>query len=436
MKNLKWLLYSTSLTLITVFLYTFQDTAFASSEILVSDSVAGVDAHHATIATNVGGDSFIVWQESSVGSPDVVKGKVIHTSRMMVSTISPSFKISMLGLSDIVPDVASDGHNRFIVVWSSKDSSGFYQVKARLFNANGDALGSDFVVNDGYLVNGSPTLPPRPNLDARQTFPSKKTFLGANFPDVAMNSLGQFVVVWDQWDGQQQNRYMRKFDRNGSPVSSSTRLNTRTTTLAYSGLPDIDINDQGDVVVAWSVDYAGISAIAYRYWNLAVGMPTGDEMLISLPKVGFHQVRPMVSINAQGDALIVWSEEQRDGPRTAIFARTYSAVSGLWSAVFSPKAYKTQPSRITGLMLSTGETLLGYSPIVSSNKAIVLEKMNNVPISIRSGVVTAIQSGYQRRAALSLLEATKYNWLVTTWEGAAQMGDLQSIYCKVIRLKK
>lgn len=404
--------------------------AFAYDEFIVNDPVADADADHASSAVNKHGDIFVVWNEQQLNLPYVVKGKVIYGA---TGKSSPIITISEPGspTSNLAPSVASDGKGLFVVAWTSRHPSGNFQVKARLYGRYAFAFGDEFVVNDEYLKNGAPAPAPWPNPQAIQDWPSKKTFLYANFPSVAMNASGRFVVVWDQWDGQQQNRYIRLFNKWAKAKSPSVQLNAFGTTLAYSGLPDVDVNDQGDIIVAWSEDYLGTSAIAYRQFNLSDSSLVGDESLIFLPSASYHQVRPMASINASGDALISWSEIPADGSPTSVYASKYEAATGLWSAPFSPVQYLNNANRIVGKLLSTGELILGYSPYVSGTKDIVLETFSNALMPQKTKIVNQTQAGVQVRAAFALLEAS-YNWLVVTWE--SDQNGSRNVYCRLYRL--
>lgn len=400
-------------------------------ELVVSEQ--GVVSDHATVAINRQGTFFVTWNVQDAGGRYAVKAKIFNQLDPYGSPVIAISDVNDIH-NNLVPDVSSDGLYRFVVVWSSQISQSHFQVKAKILSKDGAVLVNTFVVNDTYLNQVPPV--PRPNPSAKQNWPSPQSFLYVNFPDVAMNKSGDFVVVWDQWDGAQQNRYIRYYNKKGVPYVQALRLNNFPTTLAYSGLPDVDMNDNGDVVVAWGEDFGGTSAIAYRYFNLADGAIIGDEVLIQPRALASReQVRPMVSINAKGDALISWSE--REGASTAVYAAKYDQVSQQWGRTLSPRLYRYQANRMTGVILSSGEVIVGYSPFVMGSKNIVVQRFSSnfgatPPLFV--SVLNQYQVGTQMRAAFAMQEGTLFDWLVTVWDSDGVMG--QGVHARVAQFSK
>ncbi len=107
------------------------------------------------------------------------------------------------------PAVASDDQGAFVVAWQSdmaEDGSGL-GIFARLFAADGQPLAGPFGVNTHTTGN-----------QAR--------------PSVARSPDGTFIVIWDSdgaQDGDGKGIFAQRFDADGAPLASETRLNVFTT---------------------------------------------------------------------------------------------------------------------------------------------------------------------------------------------------------------
>lgn len=253
---------------------------------VAAENQIDVLGNHATISINSQNQSMVVWHHDNGGS----FGKSIQAD----GTIISEFTISAEGK---YPDIDKDGNSHFVIVW------GLYpplwptaEVRANIIDINGNIILSGIVVNDDILAY--------PHTDYIR-------------PDVAMNSQGDFIVAWDQGD----KIFVRLFDSTGLALSPSVALNNFSQIPGsgwghiHDGIPDVDMNDSGDVIVAWgNADYQGQGAISYRIFN-AYQLPNliGDEKIISPPPPEFTQVRPTTAINNAGDKMLAWMEYLGNG---------------------------------------------------------------------------------------------------------------------------
>ena len=93
------------------------------------------------------------------------------------------------------PDVASAGDGSFVVVWAR--GPGNPGIFARMYDTSGAPTGPEFQVNSGTAVPGQ-------------------------YPFVAANASGGFVVVWGDADGA--NSHGQLFDSSGAPIGSQLAL--------------------------------------------------------------------------------------------------------------------------------------------------------------------------------------------------------------------
>lgn len=181
--------------------------------------------------------------------------------------------------------VANDGH--FVVVWEDDaDGNKTYQIKMRIYNADGSPRTSQKTVN--VIAQGQQTA-----------------------PRVAIAANGFFVVVWEDDNNQDGKKdiYMRAFNSsNGDqvwpfqPVSLNTGGNKRR--------PQIAMASNGNFVVAWEddTDFNKSYQIKMRGFQ-----PNGTELFSerTVNKVAAgQQLRPDVAVDALCRPVVVWADDQ------------------------------------------------------------------------------------------------------------------------------
>ncbi|MGF1581081.1 MAG: matrixin family metalloprotease [Gemmataceae bacterium] len=252
------------------------------------------------------------------------------------------------------PDVAMSDDGEFVVTWTQ--TSGL-DVRARVFDAQGAPQGNDFVVNsttyhlqeepavaiddvgnfvivwDSYGQDGS----------SRgvygQRFDPTGTPLGAEIQvntytrssqddaDVAMDANGNFVVVWESWgqDGSANGVYGQRFSSNGSKLGTEFVVNEYT--LMSQGEAAIAMDSNGNFIVAWeSYGQDGSWDGIYMRQYTAGGQLVGQETLVNSTTYG-SQVYPAVGLSDNGFAVVTWTG-YGSGDSSGVFAQTYAVFEG------------------------------------------------------------------------------------------------------------
>ena len=130
----------------------------------------------------------------------------------------------------LLPKVASDAAGDFVIVWQGDYPNGKLDSVAfspSAYASTGSALGSEFQVNT--YTNGSQIL-----------------------PQIAMDSTGDFVIVWygESADGSGYGIYAQQFNASGNPQGSEFRVNSNTAALLSA--PTVAMDSAGDFVVGWT----------------------------------------------------------------------------------------------------------------------------------------------------------------------------------------
>jgi hypothetical protein len=139
----------------------------------------------------------------------------------------------------------------FVVVWQSPQDGDDEGVLARRFSSAGAALTAELQVN-------VTTVNPQ------------------RIPSVATEGNGDFVVVWTALgglDGSGGAVFRRRFDSASGPLSGELLVNTST--QGYQQEAQVDMDDDGDVVVVWRSKKLGaaIAAIRRTFWLNATTSP-------------------------------------------------------------------------------------------------------------------------------------------------------------------
>ncbi len=258
---------------------------------------------HPAVAADADGNFVLVWE--SAGSDTDTD----HTSILGQlyaadgSAIGGEFQVNTYttGYQDYpAVGMASDG--AFVVVWESGgqfgapgpdgDGSG---IAGRRYGSDGSAIGAEFQVNS--------------HTPSRQTRPA-----------VAMRANGGFVAVWESngsthTDFSQKSVQGQLYASDGSTVDGQFQVNTYTT--LDQEWPAVAVDAEGDFVVLWesqgSDDPDTYECIqAQRYASDAT--PVGGEFQVnSYTGLSSQQLRPDVAAAPDGHFLAVWHSDASTG---------------------------------------------------------------------------------------------------------------------------
>ncbi len=254
----------------------------------------------AGVAMDSVGNFTVTWRSRQDGSESV------HGQRFTAdgSRLGGEFQVNTYTSGDqTAPVIAMDPEGDFVIIWQSNPPDTFsWGIQGRRYGSDGNALGDEFQVNT-YITD-------------RQVEPA-----------VAMDSAGNFVVVWqshdqtgDDGDGIRGQRYAS----NGSPSGDEFRVNTYTTSAQRR--PTVAANAGGDFVVAWEKYELGEyrhTVQAQRYSS--DGSAIGGEFQISTTTEYSEQTAD-VAMTPAGQFVVVWdSSEPVAGYAYSIRGRRFDA---------------------------------------------------------------------------------------------------------------
>ena len=220
------------------------------------------------------------------------------------------------------PAIAMDGAGNFVVVWNSYRQDGSSNgIFAQRFDPNCSPLGQEFQVN---------------------------TTSGGNQkePSVAMDTAGNFVVVWQGPGTIEQDKediFARRFDPNGLPVGSEFQVNTNTNDKQL--YPRVTMNNTGRFVIVWesvNVPKDSQKEICSQLYD-SNGLRIGTESVVNDgPSDGRY---PEAAMDSQGNFAIVWMQDKSSN---SIIGRLYNADGSAKAEPFEVSTIRlssvTQPS--------------------------------------------------------------------------------------------
>jgi hypothetical protein len=325
-------------------------------EFLVNTYTTGLQSQPA-VAVGPMGDFVVVWTSVQDGLSFSVQGQRFDAlgnptgAEFLVNTFTTGEQFG--------PGITGASDGGFVVEWSSGWEDGnSYGVAARRFDAAGNPIGTEFVVNTyttGSQGLGALAVEANGNLvavwwdnsnrDGRgsaifgQRYDAMGNRLGSEFqvntytwsdqvfPSVSASSRGGFAVAWSSQfgDGSSAAVFARRFDASGGPVGNDFVVNTQTFGRQYSYHEFIAHDARGNFVVTWNSrdDGSGYGVFAQRF--NASGVRRGLEFRVNTYTTG-DQGFPSVASDSAGNFVITWTSFDQDGSYGGVFAQRFGGL--------------------------------------------------------------------------------------------------------------
>lgn len=260
------------------------------------------------VTADAGGNYVVVW-ESSTSAGNDASARSIQARRYRAdgAPVAAQFQVNTQTLGEqIAPAVAMAPDGRFVVAWASDEGGGGpvdFDIRARLYAANGTPAGTDFLVNT-FDVG-----------DQRN-------------PDLAWAGNLGFAVVWESDDDTgpnfEWNIIAQVYNGSGAPQGEETLVDS----LAGGQFdPAIAGNGAGQFVVAWE-SFASdgsdtiTTSIQAKFLGPAIEVQVNDH-----PPVAPDD-NPAIALGEDGAVLVAWESggsAGTDNSLSSIQARRYDA---------------------------------------------------------------------------------------------------------------
>ncbi|MBC8473021.1 MAG: hypothetical protein H8D56_26465 [Planctomycetes bacterium] len=277
------------------------------------NTTSGGNQREPSVAMDTAGNFVAVWQGPGTVEEDK---EDIFARRFNLNgqPVGSEFRVNTnTNDKQLCPRTAMNNDGRFVIVWESANvpQEGKKAICSQLYDSNGMRIGTEFVVNDG---------------------PSD-----GRYPDAAMDSQGNFAVVWMQ-DKSSNSIMGRLYNADGS--SKTEPFEVSTITLSSVTQPSISMNRQGEFVVVWDGDpeLAGLDDIHARMFG-PNGTAIGEQFIVNTTIEGPQQ-NPKVAMNNRRQFIVVWdSKINPDINEREIFAQRYDSTGEAIGDEFQVNTY-------------------------------------------------------------------------------------------------
>ncbi|HSX61103.1 MAG TPA: hypothetical protein VLF18_12940 [Tahibacter sp.] len=393
------------------------------SEIVVNSSPQAGSHLYPSIAADADGNFTVVWTAHTTvlySLPHVYQRRfdrngVALGPQQQIDTNTPEAGGAVVAMS-------ADG--KYVAAWRAYPSTGA-EIRARRFDAAGNALGSEVVVvaqNPGYFG---------PNIR------------------LAVDDAGNFTVVWthDKNDGAQHDVYRRRFDAFGNARGPAERLNYRTAN-GDQRVADIGMDANGNSVVVWDSYISRYDSRIQGQRYDANGTAVGSEFTLAYRDYATEEpTRPAVAMaRATGEFSVAWQRRGNtmalrrylangtargpemvisDGTRNPSYVAAASDADGDITAVWQiDESYSSQDYGVSGRRFA------GYGSIDLAARLMPVVESANAPTAVDYqirvdnlqmpapqrgvGAATGIVAVFTPPAGGVVLDAIGANWLCDT----------------------
>jgi PKD domain len=315
------------------------------------------------IAVNTDGEAVAVWSHYN-GSHEVVQASVRPASG---GGWNPPVTLSEASQNASYPQVAIDPQGEAIVVWERYNGSHnvvqasvrpapgeSWQTPVNLSETNHEAYLPQLAIAPNgeaiavwELYNGShafvqASVRPAPGESWQTPVNLSETNHEAYSPQLAINAHDEAVAVWEFDNG---SYYAAQVSARPSGGSWQAPVNlSETGKNAYQ--PHLALNDEGEALASWTLFSGGKEAIqtsgrptAGAGWQTPVTLAEGPLRFID-------EAEQDVTIDAQGDAIAIWSQETSSGEVVKASARSGSGGSWQTPTVLAGSGSYTQEPRV------------------------------------------------------------------------------------------
>ncbi|MEZ0369709.1 MAG: hypothetical protein ACAI44_11545, partial [Candidatus Sericytochromatia bacterium] len=296
-----------------------QEVPVPADEVLINPVATGLQ-EASDVAMAADGSYVVVWRDESGGPGGDIMAQRFDSSG---ARQDEAFKLNSAQRKGYNPSVAVDGAGNMFVSWQANgdEDDAAADIYGRYVSA-GSTSGTEFRVNTYTTDNQL-------------------------HPDVAMDSSGDFVVVWESGyqDGDDTGIYGRYFSAGSLTGSSEFRANDVTSSRQSD--PVVAIDAAGDFVVAWQSngqDGSGYGVFA-RHFS-AGAAPDGNEFQANVDTFDY-QGMPALAMDTDGDFLLAWDSNY------TLYARHYSAGSTAGGSEFRVSNLTTGRERMADVAMDS-----------------------------------------------------------------------------------
>ena len=249
------------------------------------------------------------------------------------------------------PKIAFDGAGNAIAVWRQQTNSDL-NIYANRYSASTGSWGTEELIES----NAGAAVAPQIAVDsAGNAIAVWSQYDGANYniyanlyvastgswdtpqliesssvantvsPQIAVDSNGNAIAVWQQSDGNNESIYANRYTASTASWGTAELIESDHNGQAVEA--QIAFDSAGNAIAVWSQSVGANNNIYSNRYTLATGW--GGAELVATGNVD-NATRPQIAIDSNGDAIAVWSELSALGAKVSIYASRYTASTDSW----------------------------------------------------------------------------------------------------------
>ena len=180
------------------------------------------------------------------------------------------------------PDICMADDGTFLVVWQDTRNNN-NEIFAQLYFSDGIPNGSNFKISGEYGCSIKPSAD--------------------------MNSNGDFVITWLDTTSSNRNIYASLYDKNGVLQKGILTVSTNSYSPAICK-PDVAIDSVGNFNIVWQDSREGSMDIYYQQYSFS-GTPIGGNSRVHSQRLESNQINPVIiSLGSNRGYQIVWQDDR------------------------------------------------------------------------------------------------------------------------------
>ncbi len=359
------------------------------------------------------------------------------------------FVIASNAANERLASVDMNASGAFVVTWERDQGTGDYDIYARLYNSSGTAVTSAFLVNEtttfdqeharvAMAADGTFVVVWESNTEAggtyyddiyAQRYDATGTKIGSNFlvntttsgdqhdADIAIDSAGNFVVVWsgERTAGTSvYSIYGQRYDASG--VAQGGQFLVNSVASDNDQHASVAMNDSGNFVVTWDRQTGGgaDADIQAQRFNSA-GVAQGSAISVTNTNSWWQEI-PNVSMDQSGNFVVSWSSQNQDGSGWGVYTRQYDSTGTALTTESRVATTTSNAQDYSGIAYQNGKVVVTWSGNgPGDSSGIFMQRYNAAggnaapTITSNGGGVTAAINVAENTTAVTTVTATDAN---------------------------
>ena len=265
---------------------------------MVNDDTNATGQEYPSIGINNTGKFVITWHNYRNGNPDIYAQR--YDSNGIAQGINFKVNDDPGTSSQYYPSIAMDNSGNFVIVWRDY-RNGNYDIYAQRFDSNGVVQGTNFRVNDDAGTSDQ------------------------DYPSVMMNSESRFVIAWSDKRNGNYDIYAQIYDSIGVAQGTNFRVNDDIGNTRNQYEPSVAMDSAGNFVIVWT-DYRNgdLNPDIYGQMFDKDGIPQGSNFRVNDDAGINNQYYPSVAIDPYDSRfVIVWTDFRNPDGDPEIMAQKY-----------------------------------------------------------------------------------------------------------------